>query len=206
MIAGFVSRIQPTGGPKGLMFEELFKFLGTIDQLVPGFRSEFSREEKVERVLVSGSDGRLSNAIRVNADGPLLRRHMTIFTAKMGMALYREHVGTSLPLDGGVYTKWFLNAGLSDGAAKAFLSKMPIPGELRQGRQISTAQFAYRYNCDGKSILMALAGFHSNLHIFALATSWPDKLRFMLDDSYMDFVKAGTLVARLKENSENGLV
>lgn len=198
VIAGFISRLQPTGGASGLMFEESFRLLGTIEQIAPGFRAEFCRREKAKETLVKSSGGVLFKAVQVHADGPILRRNMTVFAAKLGMALYREHVGAALPIGGGVYTKWFLNAGLSDNEAKAMLSKMPIPGELKQGQKTSTTQFAYRYNCDGKSIVMALAGFHSNLHIFSLATSWPEKLEFLLKDPHMDFVETGTLVSRLE--------
>jgi methylthioribose-1-phosphate isomerase len=50
------------------------------------------------------------------------------------MALYREHVGKPLPLDGAVFSMWFLNAGLAQRSAEEMLRFLPDSGTLRQGR------------------------------------------------------------------------
>ncbi len=56
--------------------------------------------------------GLLGPAKGIHADRPRLNAYLDVFSAKLGMALYRELVGVSLPLDGAVYSTWFLNAGL----------------------------------------------------------------------------------------------
>ena len=53
------------------------------------------------------------------------------------------------------------------------LSMLPAGGTLSQGAWSVPEQFAYRYNSDNKEIVAALAGFHSNLHIFLIAYSNP---------------------------------
>ncbi len=49
--------------------------------------------------------------------------------------------------------------------AEEMLKILPIAGSLKQGRKRSIEQFGYRYNSDEKSIIFALAGFHSNFHV-----------------------------------------
>ena len=59
--------------------------------------------------------------------------YLATFAAKLGMALYREHIGEPLPLDGAVYSKPFLNAGLSDQSIIGVLSKLSIQGMVASG-------------------------------------------------------------------------
>jgi hypothetical protein len=68
------------------------------------------------------------------------------------MALYGEHVGHALPLTGGAHTNWYLNAGLAQRTAEGILMTLPLGGTLRQGSFQVPEQFAYRYNCDGRSL------------------------------------------------------
>jgi hypothetical protein len=117
--------------------------------------------------------GLLQPMTAIRVDGPLTKAYLTAFSAKLAMALYREHIGAPLPLDGGVRLAFFLNAGLSPKAGDAMLEKLPVPGTLRQGKFTVPEQFAYRFNHDGKSIIAALAGFNSNLHMLMVATSNP---------------------------------
>jgi hypothetical protein len=82
--------------------------------------------------------------------------------AKLAMALYREHVGHALPLTGGVHTNWYLNAGLAQRTAEGILKTLPLGGTLRQGSFQVPEQFVYRYNCDGRTVVAALAGEHAS--------------------------------------------
>jgi len=85
------------------------------------------------------------------------------------MAIYHEHMGQPLPLEGGVQTLWFLNAGLSQKTAESMLSILPGLGTLQMGRKSVSGQFDYRWNSDEKGIVAALTHFHSNIHFFTLA-------------------------------------
>ena len=121
------------------------------------------------------------------------------------MALYREHVGKPLALEGGVQTIWYMNSGLSEETALAHLSILPIDGSLKQGSFTARDQFAYRYNCDEKSIFAALVGLNSNFHIFLIASSTPEK--FMLPLSMPEiapttnFLRPSQLVEHLASNA-----
>ncbi len=55
-------------------------------------------------------------------------------------------------------------------------------------------QFAYAYNSDDRSIVMALASFHRNLHFLVLATSDPDTYRPTVADQFVTEVRPGRLL------------
>ena len=136
---------------------------GKLAQLAPGFLEEFFRPEKHGPVLKRDELGIIKPYVQFKADGPLAKAYLTVFTAKLGMALYREHVGEPLPMSGGVHTAWFLNAGLSQANGDTILSKLPVFGTLAQGRFFVPEQFAYRFNTDGKSIVAATRWFSLEL-------------------------------------------
>jgi hypothetical protein len=199
LVASFFARLnQSYRGDRRLIAEAADRKRKLIE-LAPGLLEEFFRPNKRQRVW--GRDGLVATPlVQINADGPLTKAYLTVFAAKLGMALFREHVGHALPLNGAVYTKYFLNAGISRDTAEGMLRIMPIGGTLRQGTFQVPEQFAYRYNCDGGSIIAALAGFHSNLHILTIATSRPDF--FKLPDAaipHVDTVRPGELVARIPQ-------
>lgn len=173
----------------------------TVERDAPGVREEvFDKPEDGPR-WVRGRNGLLTQKIIIEADSPRLKAYLDVFAAKLGMALYREHVGHPLPMEGGVQTIWYLNAGLSEEGAHAHLSILPIPGELKQGSFTSREQFAYRYNCDEKSILAALIGLNSNLHFFLIATSDPARYTLPINIPHAartgNFMQPGGLIAHL---------
>ena len=139
----------------------------------------------------------LKQYVKLRTEGPLLDAYLTVFAAKMGMALYREYCGAALPLEGGVQTQYFLNAGLAQRTAEAMLSRLPGLGTLKQGKLHAGAQFAYRFNYDACSIVAALIGFHSNFHIFIIATSTPSLFQIPFKVPNSDFVRPGELLARV---------
>jgi hypothetical protein len=126
---------------------------------------------------------------------------MTVFGAKLGMALYREHIGHALPLDGGVYTMFFLNVGLPDTTVEKMLPTLPLQGDLKQGALRVREQFAYRYNCNEKSIIAAIIGLHAHLHFLIVATSNPGFFSFplVLKHPTGDFVRPGELSSRVPQ-------
>ncbi|MBB4402918.1 MULTISPECIES: hypothetical protein [Rhizobium/Agrobacterium group] len=146
----------------------------TMERDAPGVREEVFGDSTGGPRWIRSRSGILKPKIVIQADGPLVKAYLDVFAAKIGMALYRQHVGAPLPIGGGVQTLWYLNAGLSEEHAHAHLSILPINGSLKQGKFTASEQFAYRYNCDEKSILAALVGLNSNLHLFVIATSQPE--------------------------------
>lgn len=197
LVAGFFARLSSDYKADTALVKEAVHRKGTLARLAPGFFEEFFRPEKHGPVLKRDELGIIKPFVQFRVDGPLAKAYLTVFAAKFGMALYREHVGQPLPLTGGVYTVWFLNAGLAQETGDAILAKLPGFQTLQQGRFVVPAQFAYRYNCDGRSIVAALAGFHSNLHIFTVAASDPAFYNRLIRIPHSDFVRPGELISRI---------
>ncbi|MGG5886128.1 hypothetical protein ACLF3G_03240 [Falsiroseomonas sp. HC035] len=174
LVAGFMARLRMEDGPHW-QNDEAKKLLAAIKQQVPElWREIFWRDEKAEEIWVRGSNGLIRPLVRIQADGPVLQGYLNTFSAKLAMALFREHIGEALPLAGRVMHRWFLNGGLAQTTADTMLRILPASGTLRQGRKEHGEQFTYRYNTDDKSILAALVGFHSNLHVLVVAMSEPE--------------------------------
>ena len=195
IVVAFLARLSQDDRPA--MLAEAAQLRGKMIQIAPGVFEEFRDPAKAQKVWQRTQGGILKSVATVNMDGPLTKAYLTIFSAKLGMALYREHVGIALPLDGGVQIQFFLNAGLARATAEAMLKVLPGHKTLQQGKFQVHDQFAYRYNCDERSIVAALIGFNSNLHIFVVATSEPEKYGFPIQRPHFYFAKPGQLKSLL---------
>ena len=200
LVASFMARLGRSKGVDDWQITEAAHRKGKILQIAPGLLEELFRPEKAERIWSRGPTGLLRQSVKVSADGPLLNAYLTVFAAKMGVALYREHIGAALPLEGGVQTQWFLNAGLAQQTANAMLRILPSVATLTQSKFHATEQFAYKYNSDDRSIVAALISFHSNVHIFVIATSTPSRFQLPNNMPHSDFVRAGMLQARMPKH------
>ncbi len=198
IVAAFMSRFSVESDGNDWLTQEAYNFISGIDSLAPAVIHEIFASRRQERSFIRRRSGLIEPAHKLHLDGPVLTALMTVFAGKLGMALYREHVGAPLPLDGGVYTQFYFNAGLDHDAAGKMLAIMPVHETLIQGRSHANAQFAYRYNCDEKSILAALIGFHSCLHFRVFAMSDPERYRFLLGEYNVDLVRPGELDARVQ--------
>jgi hypothetical protein len=203
LVASFFARLGQGYTTDTTLIAEAAQRRGKLAQLAPGFLDEFFRGQRKDTYLRDRL-GILKRYIAFHANGPLTKAYLTVFAGKLGMALYREHIGDPLPLSGGVHTAWFLNAGLSQQTGDTILSKMPIYGSLKQGSFFLPEQFGYRFNTDGKSIIAALSGFHSNLHIFTLATSDQQFFKLPPINATADFVRPGEFVNRIPQKIIKG--
>jgi hypothetical protein len=157
VVGSFFARMGPDDDAEHWQVQDILNLRASLERRAPGVAHEIFREEKSKQVLRRSAGGILLPAVEIHADGPLLRSYMAVFASKLGMAFYREHVGQPLPLEGAVYSHWYLNAGLGQDAADAMLRKLPLGAGLRQGKFQVHDQFAYRFNCDNRTILAALA-------------------------------------------------
>lgn len=192
---GFLARLKPFGGTSDPLFAEAAKRRNTLDQLVPGLREELFDSSDRDEILVKGPTGNYELITRIQASGPLLATELIRFGAKLGMALYREHIGKALPNGGAVFVQPYLNAGLPPEAAEPILRILPGWNTLKQGRKDHTDQFGYRYNSDNQSIMMALASFQGNIHFMVLATSTPATYRDAMKDFACAEVSLGGLLS-----------
>lgn len=194
LVASFMAHITPFDGPDDWRTQAVQRFLGNLRRKAPGLTNELMRPEKSQRKWLWSPGGLLRESHQINADGPILKQQMDIFSAKLAMALFYEHMAKPLPLDGLVFTTWFLNAGLNQKSADALLSIMPIRGELKQGSKSVGEQFGYRYNSDDKEIFAALAGFHGNLHVLVIATSNVERYGSLAEQPHTVVRKPGTFL------------
>ncbi len=150
---------------------EMLDLRRMLDMRAPGVLAEVLDKNKARPMLLERPSGLLVEKIQMRADGPLTKAYLDVFSAKLAMALFREHTGQALPLDGRIETLWFLNGGLPEVTAHTLLTILPEHKTLVAGRHHVAEQFAYRFNTDESEIVAALVGFHSNFHVFALASS-----------------------------------
>ena len=167
----------------------------------PGMRGDVSallRDEKVADEQLEGAlnlAGEIGDPVFCDALAERWARDGVAGISKLGMALYREHVGEPLPLGGGVYTMWFLNSGLSEETAHGMLGILPGYSTLKQGRRKNAAgQFDYRFNSDDRSIVAALTHFHSNIHFFTVSMADPALYGFPRPMPFTALVRPGELL------------
>ena len=173
-VAAVMARLHPDDGEGTWQAGEIRKLIPALDARAPGVREEMSRSGKAvyEWIPRSGS-GLLQKVVRAHADGPLVKGYLTAFGAKLGMALYREHVGTPLPLDGAVWCQFALSGGMTQKVLDARVQILPGYETLRQGTKHVSDQFAYRFNTDERTVVAAVAQYHKGLWFTLFASSDP---------------------------------
>jgi hypothetical protein len=204
IVAAFFSRMSTTNDVEDWRVKEAYNFISGVAQLAPGVIREIFGQNHQRRWFMQPS-GLVEPVKVIQADGPVVKAMLTVFAAKLGMAFYREHVGSPLPLSGGVYTQFYLNQGLADADASRMLRILPAHDMLKQGRLHSNEQFGYRYNCDERSTFAALIGFHSSLHFRTIVMVDTNPYRFLLGEYNVDLVRPGELVARVEAVADNQL-
>jgi hypothetical protein len=178
LVASFMARLGQGDDPAHWRILEAKDRLEMLEIKAPGILLELFRPDKSAQIWLPSRAGLLTRKTKMEADGPLLRSYLNVFASKFGMALYREHIGQPLPLDGAVQSYWFLNAGLAQATVDALLKTMPLGATLQQGRFNVDEQFSYRFNSDDRSIVAALTRFHSGLYTFTISAAEPERYQF----------------------------
>lgn len=173
--ASFFSRLSRTSDDTAFWRSARGEALiASVVRDAPGLYSELVKQGNPRAAWGRTYGGILQPIVLMRSGGPITKKYLDVFSAKLGMALYAEHVGEPLPQGGLVQATWFANAGLNNDQAASILTILPTSGELRQGRFEVRTQFSYRYNTDQKTIVAGLVGMHSNLHVFFIASGTPD--------------------------------
>jgi hypothetical protein len=174
VVAAVMSMIDLKSGPGGWQDKEVHKLIRPLDKFAPGVREELFRHGKHERRwLYLARSNLLQPFDLVRADGPRVNAYLTIFAAKLAMALYRQHVGVALPLEGAVWCQFQFNVGLTQENLDARVAILPGCETLRQGRKNVGDQFLYRFNTDERSVVAAVAQFHRGLWLTVFASTDP---------------------------------
>jgi len=197
LVASYVARISPDAAVGDTLITEAIYRHRVLDTMAPGFRAEFSDPANRSEVWLRSPGGVLQRKTVIQADGPLMRQYLTVFSAKLAMAMFRNHAGAALPLDGGVETYHFLNAGLAQGMADAWLNMLPVLDTIRQGKLSVADQFVYRWNSDDRELVAIFAQFHRGLFIGAIAASTPEKWGLPSGIAHSSFARPGDLVGMM---------
>lgn len=196
--ACFFARIEYSDNLSAWKHREAIALRKSLEAKSPGLLAELFAPGKSEDVLVKSPGGVIIGpGVRAEA-GPRIRAYLNLFAAKLGMALFREHMGFALPAEGICYAHCHLNGGLTQQQADAYLTMMPNFGTIAQGKFTASDQFSYRYNSDNRSIIAAIAQFHSNLHVVVIAASDRSEYSKVLPiSSYGIMISPGELLAFL---------
>ena len=181
LVSGFICRIRMEGTVTDWQLVESYNQLTGIGKKAPDFIREFFHPAKNRHAWRRSASGLMRPTVEIRADGPVTKAYLSTFASKFGMALFREHTGSPLPMYGKVFTQWFSNAGLSQQTADAILRILPEQATLVQGKWQVGEQFTYRYNTDEKTVVAALAYFQGGLFVHTIATTTPDRIIFFTE-------------------------
>jgi hypothetical protein len=184
--AAVIARLHPEHGEESWQNEEIKSLIRPLDAYAPGVREEMSRPgTREERWIPRPNSGLMHRAIYIHVQGPRLKGYLQTFSAKLAMALFREHTGSALALDGAAWCQFHLNAGITQEYLDSLVIKMPGFETLRQGRKHVSDQFRYRYNTDERTIVAALAQFHRGLWITAFASTDPRIIDLLVKPEFL---------------------
>lgn len=171
-VAALLACMHPDNTPESALAKKLQQLIRMTDINAPGVIEELQQPTKAKAQWQWRQNSRiLKKTVSITVDGPKANAYLDIFGAKMAMALYREHVGTALPLSGAVWCQHILNAGMTQSDLDNLTKIMPLFSTLTQGKKSNLEQFRYRYNYDGSTAVAAIAQFHSSLWFVLIATS-----------------------------------
>ena len=128
MAASLLARAYPDARTP----DDLKRLLGGARNNIPGL---------IEEMVDAGA-----GLLRV--DGPILKKHINVFGAKLGLALHYEAHGSPVPRAGGVQPMFFTNvSALRDELPAAIIELLPTPRTLKQ----ANGKSATNSNTPGRS-------------------------------------------------------
>jgi hypothetical protein len=126
MAASLLARAYPDARTP----DDLKRLLGGARNNIPGL---------IEEMVDAGA-----GLLRV--DGPILKKHINVFGAKLGLALHYEAHGSPVPRAGGVQPMFFTNVSALRGELPAgIIELLPTPRTLNQGKWEVGDQFKYSW-------------------------------------------------------------
>jgi hypothetical protein len=183
LVASLIGRVFPDGDDRDQ--DDLGRILRGISNNLPGLLDEMHigragqklASRRLERLGVA------PGASFLKANGPLLAHHMRVFGAKLGFALHFEHMGTPVPIAGGVQPMWFSNVQALSGEIPASLLEMlPSPTTLRAGRFEVSDQFRYSFvRTDEGAHSLVYAMFRQSFAVAAVSAV--DRAAFLIQNA-----------------------
>lgn len=166
-LAGMMAHMEAVSenGWKLNRFQELFH---SANIRIPGLYNEIFGNY-AEDSFVSHK-GLLRPVKKIWANGPLMRTHLNVFSAKLAMATFCQFTKRPIDQNGLIYTEWYLNGGISEEIYNHTISIMPSYAQLVQGTKSSGSQFHLRYNTNTTDIVAAMVSFHNSFFVTLIAT------------------------------------
>lgn len=166
LVAAWVGRFYPdpkTDEQRG----EIPKLLKAISNNIPGLLEEMKMgrgaEKLAKRKLPVEMDGGLLHV------GPLLQKHMQVFSLKLGLALHHEVSGNILLETGGIAARWFSNYEKFTGNFPDQHAHFLGPTKtLVAGKKHVSDQFQYTWEiAESKEFGIYFASFRMSFAVFA---------------------------------------
>lgn len=145
LVAALLSRLYPNA-PSSIEQGEVSRLLRAVTNNVPGLLQEMEIGRGGQKLAATryGIDISKGGGF-IRLDGPIAQRHMTIFAAKLGFALFHECHGEPVPISGAVFPIFYSNIQAITGEMPAQLMDIlpDQPMTLRAGRKHVGDQFDY---------------------------------------------------------------
>jgi hypothetical protein len=179
LVAAFFTRFSDHYESNDQLHAEAKQIGIAIKNNIPGFFDEISNVgPDTMRTLHQINQIRPDFVVRgqaiLNLGGPIAKRYLDVFSAKMGFALYYETTGSIVPADGGVTAAWKPNlvtklAGIPAGFRNLFVGG----STLSQGSVKVSDQFEYYVNIVKADGILGtyMVRLLEGLTIFAFASS-----------------------------------
>ncbi len=150
MVASLLGRTYPDSKLESAQ-SEVEKLLKAVSNNVPGLLQEMMPDARDQKFARRNIPNMSPDAGVLRADGPILKRHMRIFAAKLGFALHYEVHGTPVPQEGAVQVQYFTNVNAARGELPhQIIDMLPGPRTLKQGTKHVSDQFSYSWLLTGE--------------------------------------------------------
>ena len=144
-VASLLARTYPESNTEANR-AEFKKLLIAASNNAPGLLEEMHVGRGGQKIAKSEIPNMPSGTGVLRANGPILRGHMEVFGAKLGLALHFELHGSPVPPAGGVLPLYFTNVNAARGELPIeVIELLPEKRTLAQGAKHVQNQFEYSY-------------------------------------------------------------
>src|SRR5262249_2041266 len=145
-LADAVASLLARAYPDARTPDDLERLLRGVRNNIPGLLEEMQVGGAGQALVHPNIPSMPGGAGILRVDGPILRKHIHVFGAKLGLALHFEAHGLPVPPAGGVQPMFFTNVSALRGELPTEIIKLlPAPRTLKQGKREVADQFQYSW-------------------------------------------------------------
>ena len=172
-LAGMMAHLEAVADDKWKV-DRIRDLLRSAKKRIPGIEHEIFGTDLEDSYVLH--NGLLRPIKKIRANGPLTRKYLNIFSAKLAMAGFSHFTDRPIKQTGLIHTEWYLNGGISEATYRHIISVMPGYAQLVQGVQQSGKQFHLRFNTNKTDIVAAMVSFNDAFFVTFIAT---DNVEFL---------------------------